>query len=263
TLSAGNNYGLQLEDSEFEILKADQEIVWNQELSFGCSSESQVALIAESSLGLPVTYTVADPSIGVIEGNTFTFLQSGVTHIIAQQSGDQNHNPAPTVERTVTVSQKGQIRQHWDDVLVFDNSGGNFVSYQWYKNGAAINGATKQYYSEGQTLNGNYYVVATTDDGAQMTSCSLELSGESVSKTLMVIPNPVRATTEVTVKASFAQTALDGAMISIIDLNGRVVQTITATGEQTMITAPSQTGIYVILLGLSDGTRKTVNLLVQ
>lgn len=263
TLSAGNNYGLQLEDSEFEILKADQEIVWNQELSFGCSSESQVALIAESSFGLPVTYTVADPSIGVIQGNTFTFLQSGVTHIIAQQSGDQNHNPAPTVERTVTVSQKGQIRQHWDDVLVFDNSGGNFVSYQWYKNGAAINGATKQYYSEGQTLNGNYYVVATTDDGAQMTSCSLELSGESVSKTLMVIPNPVRATTEVAVKASFAQTALDGAMISIIDLNGRVVQTIPAAGEQTMITAPSQTGIYVILLNLSDGTRKTVNLLVQ
>src|SRR5690606_2471139 len=41
TLSAGNNYNLQIEPSEFEILKADQEIIWNQELSIGCDSRSE------------------------------------------------------------------------------------------------------------------------------------------------------------------------------------------------------------------------------
>lgn len=263
TLSAGSDYEFQLEVSEFEILKADQEIVWNQELNFGCNSQSQVTLLAESSSGLPITYMVADPSIGGVEGDVFTILESGVTTITAQQPGDQNYNPAVSMDKTVTVSKSGLIRQHWDDVLVFDNSSGNFVSYQWYKNGSAIAGATKQYYSEGQILNGSYYAVATTQNGEQITSCTLEVSGESVSNKLMVVPNPVRATTEFAVEASFEQEALNEATISIIDLNGRLLQTIPVAGSKTMITAPAQTGIYVVIVNLSDGTRKTVNLLVQ
>lgn len=263
TLSAGSDYELQLETSEFEILKADQEIVWNQELNFGCDSQSQVTLLAESSSGLPITYMVADPSIGEVEGDVFTILESGVTTITAQQPGDQNYNPAVSMDMTATVSKSGLIRQHWDDVLVFDNSSGNFVSYQWYKNGSAIAGATKQYYSEGQTLNGSYYAVATTQNGKQITTCILEVSGESVSNKLMVVPNPVRATTEFAVEASFEQATLNEATISIIDLNGRLLQTIPVAGSKTMITAPAQTGIYVVIVNLSDGTRKTVNLLVQ
>src|SRR5690606_9499576 len=134
------------------------------------------------------------PVIGEVSGDVFTVLLSGVTTITAQQAGDNNYNPAAAVEHSINISQLGLVRQHWDDVLVFDNTSGNFVGYQWYKNGAAIAGATKQYYSEGQTLNGSYYVVATTENGGQITSCSLEVSGESVANTLMVVPNPVRAT---------------------------------------------------------------------
>ena len=263
TLSAGNNYGLQIEPSEFEILKADQEIVWNQELSFGCNTDSQVTLVAESSSGLSITYVVDDTSIATIEGDVLTLLGSGVATISAEQPGDQNHHPAEAIEKEVQVSQPGLIRQHWDDVLVFDNSSGNFVSYQWYKNGAAIAGATKQYYSEDQALNGSYYAVATLENGTQITTCPLEVSGESVANTLMVVPNPVRGTSEFSVKASFKKEALDQATISIIDLNGRILQTIAVTGEQTTMIAPSQTGIYIVVLTISDGMRKTVNLLVQ
>lgn len=263
TLNAGNNYELQIEPSEFEILKAEQAIVWNQELTFGCNSDSQVTLLAESNSGLPITYMVEDSSIAEVEGNVLTKLQSGVTTISAQQLGDQNHHAAPEVHKEVQINQQGLIRQHWDDVLVFDNSSENFVSYQWYKNGHAIAGATKQYYTEDQTLNGSYYAVATMDDGTQITSCSLEVSQQSVTNTLMVVPNPALGSSEFSIKASFNQEALNGATISLIDLNGRVLQTTAVTGEQTTMIAPSQTGIYIVVMNLSDGKRKTVNLLVQ
>ena len=263
TLNAGNNYELQIEPSEFEILKAEQAIVWNQELTFGCNSDSQVTLLAESNSGLPITYMVEDSSIAEVEGNVLTKLQSGVTTISAQQLGDQNHHAAPEVHKEVQINQQGLIRQHWDDVLVFDNSSENFVSYQWYKNGNAIPGATKQYYSEEQTLNGEYYVVATMENGAQITSCLLEVSQQSVTNTLMVVPNPALGSSEFSIKASFNQEALNGATISLIDLNGRVLQTTAVTGEQTTMIAPSQTGIYIVVMNLSDGKRKTVNLLVQ
>src|SRR5690606_19575938 len=106
----------RIEPSEFEILKADQEIVWDQELSIGCNSKSQVSLLAESSSGLPITYAVTDPSIGEVFGDVFTVLESGVTTITAQQLGDHNYNPSTTVEQSINVSQTGLIRQHWDDV---------------------------------------------------------------------------------------------------------------------------------------------------
>ena len=44
----------------------------------------------------------------------------------------------------------------WDDVLTVDNSSGLFKTYQWYKNGELIPGATKQYYQEEKGLDGYY-----------------------------------------------------------------------------------------------------------
>ncbi|WP_417359602.1 MBG domain-containing protein [Galbibacter sp.] len=262
-LSAGINYDLHLESADFEIVKADQEITWSQDLSFGCESDSQVSLTASASSGLPVTYTVADTSIAEVTGNVLSAKASGTTTIIAQQPGDENHHPATSVEKTVLVSQNGLIRQHWDDVLVFDNSSGDFVSYQWYKDGAPVAGATKQYYSENGTLSGRYYVEATTQSGEVIITCVLELSGENFAKSVRLIPNPVRASSTFVVDCSFDEASLSGASISIIDLNGRLMQTVSVTDSQTSLTAPTQTGIYVVVLSLGDGTRKTVNLLVN
>lgn len=52
------------------------------------------------------------------------------------------------------------IYKKWDDVLICDNSSGEFVAYQWYKDGMSIDGETNQYYSEAGGLNGSYYVMA-------------------------------------------------------------------------------------------------------
>src|SRR5690606_12473052 len=162
------------------------------------------------------------------------------------------------VEKAVLVSQKGLIRQHWDDVLVFDNSSGDFVSYQWYKDGAPIAGATKQYYSEGETLSGRYYVEATTQSGEVIITCVIEVSGENFARSLKLVPNPVRTSSEFVIDCSFDEASLNGASISIVDLNGRLTQTVSVTDSQTSLTAPTQTGIHVLVLSLAEGTRKTV-----
>lgn len=262
-LSGGTNYELHLEAADFEILKADQEITWDQDLSFGCDSDSQLSLTASASSRLPVTYTVTDTSIAEVTGDVLSANASGSTTIIAEQPGDENHHPATSVEKVVSVSQNGLIRQHWDDVLVFDNSSSDFVSYQWYKNGAPVAGATKQYYSENGTLRGSYYAEATTQSGEVIISCVLELSGEHFTKSVRLVPNPASASSEFIVDCSFDEATLSGASISVIDLNGRLMQTVSVTGSQTSLTAPTQRGVYVVVLSLADGPRKTVNLLVN
>ncbi|WP_335966538.1 MBG domain-containing protein [Galbibacter sp. PAP.153] len=262
-LNAGENYDIYFEASSLEVVKADQNIVWNQQLSFGCGSGSQVSLTASANSGLPISYVVSNNSIAEVSGNVLTHKRSGAATIMAMQSGDKNHNPATSIQKTLLISQGGLIRQHWDDVLMFDNSNGNFVGYQWYKNGTAVLGATQQYYSENTALNGSYYVEAFTESGEVITSCPLELSRESVSRRATVIPNPVMAGSEFVLDGNFEEPLLNGASINIIDFNGRVLQTVPAMGSRTRLTAPMQTGIYVVLLSLSNGERKTVNLLVK
>ncbi|WP_335964730.1 MBG domain-containing protein [Galbibacter sp. PAP.153] len=262
-LSAGDNYDIAFETSEFVITKATQEIVWNQELNFSCGSSPEIALTATASSGLPVSYTVQDPSIAEIMAGVLNKKQSGSTLVMAHQPGDENHLPATSVEKRVLISQAGLIRRHWGDVLVFDNSSGDFVGYQWYKNGVAVPGATGQYYHEIGTLNGNYYVTATTEGGAVITSCSLELSGEDFTKKVSLVPNPVAANSTFVLESDFEGSLLNGATVGIIDISGRVLQTLPATGNRTRLGAPSQSGIYVVSLSLPNGERKTVNLLVK
>ena len=69
------------------------------------------------------------------------------------------------------------IVQRWNDVLGLQNDryNGGFVfsTYQWYKNGVAIDGATNYYLyvSDGLDMNAEYSVVVTTADGKRMSVC--------------------------------------------------------------------------------------------
>lgn len=60
-----------------------------------------VALNATASSGLPVTYTIADPSMATLEGNVLTVLKEGETTVEAIQPGD-NISYGP-VRKTVTL----------------------------------------------------------------------------------------------------------------------------------------------------------------
>ena len=80
------------------------------------------------------------------------------------------------------------MHRKWDDVLFVDNNPDNglpdssrdlqFASWQWYKDGQPIDGATEQFYYEPGGLNGNYQVQMTAIDGTIYRSCVEAIESE-------------------------------------------------------------------------------------
>ena len=65
------------------------------------------------------------------------------------------------------------VYRKWNDVLFVDNTGEQFVSYQWYSDSVAISGATQQFYQLSDTVTPHiYYVEATMPNGRVRTSCA-------------------------------------------------------------------------------------------
>ncbi len=263
SISAGTDYIIDFTGAEFEIIKADQTITWNQTLELGCSDSNTLTLTATTDSGLPVSYTIANTALGTISGTTLTTTGSGSTTITALQNGDQNHNAATAVIKPLEISQSGIVVQQWANVLFFDNKSNNFVAWQWYKNGAAVSGATRQYYSEVLPLNGTYYVIAKDKNGNSIKSCPIETTGSVFSKKIKIYPNPVKPGAEFTLECDFSESQLNGSEVVIFDITGKLIQTISNVKAKNQIIAPSQVALYVVVLKLADGQLKTINLLVK
>lgn len=263
SLSAGGNYTLTYTGNSLIITIAPQRITWGQSLIVGCSDQTKVQLTAMASSGLPVTYSVADPNIASVSGNVLTLLRPGSTIVTATQAGDGNHLPAAAVTDTVFYQAASLIRQRWNDAIFFDNSSNDYVGWQWYKNGSVIPGATSPYYSESSPLNGQYYVIAVNKDSQRVQSCVLSITaGAAIPGGIKVYPNPATTGAMVTVTSNYTSTALQGAVLTIIDLNGRVRQQVTTVQPTQQVAMPSETGTYIITLLLGSGQKSSVNVLV-
>jgi len=263
SLSAGGNYTINYTGANFTITIASQQISWSQNLIVGCSDQTQVQLTATASSGLPVTYTVSDPSIASVSGNVLTLLSPGTAIVTATQAGDANHLAATPVEDTIFYQAASLIRQRWSDAIFFDNSSDDYVGWQWYKNGDAVPGATSPYYSEPSALNGQYYVIATNKDSQRVQSCILSISpGAAIPGGIKVFPNPAAAGSSVTVTSNYTSAALQGAVLQVVDLSGRVRQQLTSVQPTMPVTMPSETGTYIVNLLLASGQKSSLNVLV-
>ncbi|MBL0739440.1 T9SS type A sorting domain-containing protein [Flavobacterium sp. GN10] len=263
TINPGADYVIAFTGAEFEITKANQTITWNQTLEFGCADSNNVTLTATTDSGLPVSYAIANAALGTISGSTLNITGSGNSTITATQNGDQNHNAATAVVKPIEISQSGLVIQQWANVLFFDNKSNNYVAWQWYKNGAAISGATRQYYSEIVPLNGTYHVIAKDKNGNSIKSCPIETTGTVFTKKIKIYPNPVKPGGEFTLECDFSESQLSGSEVVIYDIAGKLVQTISNVKAKNQIIAPSQTALYIVVLKLADGQLKTINLLVK
>lgn len=92
------------------VEKANQTIIWNQDLS-NIPLYSQIALEASSSAGLPVTYEMSPNNVAALYDNDGKWYLdcygSGAVNIRAIQNGDKNHNPATTLSKTLVVIGSG------------------------------------------------------------------------------------------------------------------------------------------------------------
>ncbi|MBP6022112.1 beta strand repeat-containing protein [Ferruginibacter sp.] len=185
------------------------------------------------------------------------------TTYFVRAEGTCNNTTAASVvvQRANLVS---HVRQHWSDVLLFDNSSKNYVAWQWYKNGVAVNGATLQQYSESSALVGTYYVVATDKNGEKTITCPLTITaGSFTGLKISLFPNPADKGANVKVATSFTISELQGATITVSDIYGRVIRQITNVSPNTTIQAPAATGMYVVTLTLQNGVKYSANLLTN
>ncbi len=263
SLSAGGNYTIHYTGNFLTITVGSQTITWNQSLVVGCNSTTQVLLNATASSGLPVTYTVSNKSIATVSGDTLNLLEPGTAVVTAHQTGDANHTASAPVEDTLTYEALSLISQHWNDVIFFDNSTGDYVAWQWYKNDTAVTEATNPYYSETPSLDGQYFVIATNKDGTDVQSCTLNIApGATIPGGIKVQPNPIGKGQIATITCNYPSAALQGAVLQIVNLGGVVQQQITSVQPSMQVTMPSENGIFIITLMLSDGTRASVNVLI-
>lgn len=265
SLAAGNNYTISYVGNQFTITKAPQVITWIQDLTIGCTADiTPVQLNATANSGLTVSYTIANTGVATVGGNTLTPVQPGTTVVTASQPGDDNHFPAPSVTNNLNYRSASAVRQHWSDVLMFDNSSNNFAKWDWYKNNTLVANQTSAYYSESAALSGTYYVIATDKNGVAVQSCPLTLNGSAtVTAGIKVYPNPATAGSNITVTCNYTDAALQGAKMAIVDMSGKIVQEITSAKATQTLTAPSARGMYYITLLLKNGAKASVNLLVK
>jgi hypothetical protein len=69
---------------------------------------TSAALTADSSAGLPVTYTSSTPTVCSVSGDIVQFLTSGTCTILATQTGNANYTAAPQVIQSTTVTLASQ-----------------------------------------------------------------------------------------------------------------------------------------------------------
>lgn len=83
-----------------------------------------------------------------------------------------------------------QIYRKWNDFLFVDNKEGNYHSFQWYKNGEPIQGATGQYYRADPvpSPSDEFYVVLNNESG-DVESCHTTFDAASPSAVLYPATN--------------------------------------------------------------------------
>lgn len=201
-------------------------------------------LTATSSAGLTVSFTTTSTKIS-ISGNQVTLLSAGRATITAIQAGDASYNVAPSVDRsfcikpakpTITVNNSNTD----SPTLTSSATTGN----QWFRNGAAIAGATSATYSVTQP--GIYKVQVSVED------CVSEFSNDQpmivtgdIDRTdpaMAVYPNPVSDVLTVSLGDLHGKKE-----VSIIDLNGRKIESKEEAGTEARFNVSSYyTGTYLV-----------------
>ena len=150
-------------------------------------------------------------------------------------------------EKTLDVT----IHKKWDDVLICDNTSGDFISYQWYKDNVLIEGATKQFYSEDGGLNGSYYVIVTTTDGNSGKSNTI-VCGDISTPKMRVAPTILNKHEKCTISMNNLPDATENLYIEIYNSAGYLVKKMALYGNRATFELDNS-GLHIIkVVGLKE-----------
>lgn len=185
-------------------------------------------VVDESQTGLTFTFPANAPTTGRI-------TVKGTANS-EENSSSRTHEISYTLHKNITT-------RMWDDVITVDNTTGNYESYKWYHNGEFV--SESAYYQEIGGLTGEYYLIATTIDGTEISSCPETFEAQQATA-ITVYPNPT--TDKIIVKSAKVKA---GDRLIVTDSNGKLWKTETisnAAGEEFDLSNLPQ-GSYTVTAG--------------
>lgn len=171
----------------------------------------------------------------------------------------------------ISVSLDGYLHQKWNDVIVVNNSGTlpgkplTFLTYQWYRDGQKVDGATLQHIYEPDGLSNVYYAVLMAADGTRYRTCDFhpQWVAEAPSARIKVYPVPARQGQEVAVELPFAAELLAGGSLEICNAQGVQVYATSRVGELNLVGEHFAQGIYLVRFVDGQNTEYTTKFIVK
>jgi hypothetical protein len=230
----------------------------------GVPTQYQIKFSDQAILGglSNVAYTtLSAPTGGVITFSVPKGMRAGTyTGYLQLKDNAGAESLAYPFEFTVNLS-SDYIITKFDDVIACDNSSYRFVSYQWYKNGVKIEGATKQFYNDPAGLAGTYVLQVTTTDGNTFFSCPKTIS--TIKKSVKVFPNPVQANRTFSVQViGFEPKELSTATLAVYDMQGVCVYKSATVSDMNRLQLPSSQ-VYVGHVTTSNGEDYSFKVVIQ
>ncbi|MCW3786086.1 YDG domain-containing protein [Plebeiibacterium sediminum] len=252
SLAISTNYNISFTPAVFTINKAANVIDFSlTPTSYYLNETDQITLDATSTSGLTIAYSSSDPNILSVSGNVLTVHSFGAVTITASDAGGTNYIAASDVSVDLTIAVA--VIQKGTSMLLVNNTKEVFTSYQWYKNGSAISGATKQYYYDANGLSGEYYCKL---DGR---FDSDSWTGGVNAVTMDVYPSPALKGATFTVEFDRVdESSLNNSTMSIYSVTGALIKKMSNVNSvnQLQLTEP---GIYIIK---TEGEVQTVKKII-
>lgn len=216
-------------------------------------------IAATASSGLSPTFSSISDKIS-ISGNQVTLLKAGSVTIKADQSGNVNFAPAPQQAQTFCIAPAKPVITvtglDTDTPLLTSNStSGN----QWFKDGAAIVGATSQTFTISSV--GVYTLVTSVDNCVSIPSDekTFIITGiENLDDEVKVYPNPMNTQLHVDVSALGKSTLVS---VVLYDAVGHVLHSSFVNETADLDVTSYQAGIY--LLKIQSGKQTIVKKLTK
>ncbi|GCC52067.1 hypothetical protein SanaruYs_22990 [Chryseotalea sanaruensis] len=257
-LQSGNDdyYAATSVNQVLTVNKIDQTITFSA-LAAKSVLDSPFDLTAIASSGLTVSYSSSDENVATISGSAVTIVGVGTTTIVANQSGDDDYNPASSVNQELTVNKVNQTitfdalpAKTFGDFsfdLTATSSSGLFVSYSSSnENVATVWGDRVTIVGAGTTT-----ITASQNGDATYTAATSVMQDLVVNKNTQIITFnslPVKVMGD----APFTVSATSSAGLPVIF--SAVTDNITVNENTITITAPGQATLQAIQTGDANYT---------
>ena len=200
---------------------------------------------ANATGNMPKTFSIPVPKPGIYR----------TTLVVTSQDGTVSRMYRIEIHKRFLFEEI--VVQKFNNTLVVNknpqtNGNYRFTGYRWYKNGRLV--GNEQYFSEGDASTdmldplASYRVELITAGGDVLSTCEFTIELKASGKIRMA-PNPVLATASATLFADFEKEELKDMKISILSLQGTLVDTFYTSASSTTVQMPAgiQAGLYVLV----------------